>query len=84
MADGMFPIYSLRICLHLPDRLQLLKVPRLEMVQTVDSIKLADVLDKKWPVPAAGGPLKILIQVNTSSEDGAYRPLSMSKFLREL
>lgn len=50
---------------------QLLKVPKLEMVQTVDSIKLADLLDKKWSAPVAGKPLNILIQVNTSTEEGS-------------
>lgn len=49
---------------------QLLKVPRLEMIETIDSIKLADQLDKKWSSISPNVPLKILVQVNTSEEEG--------------
>lgn len=37
------------------------------MIETVDSIKLADLLNSKWAKP---DPLKVLVQVNTSQEKG--------------
>ncbi|XP_031633104.1 pyridoxal phosphate homeostasis protein [Contarinia nasturtii] len=48
---------------------KLLKVPRLEMIETVDSLKLANELNKKWGNISPSKPLKILVQVNTSQED---------------
>lgn len=49
---------------------QLLKVPRLEMIETIDSIKLADEVNKKFSNTPRTEPLKVLVQVNTSQEDG--------------
>lgn len=46
---------------------QVVKVPNLYMIETVDSIKLADLLNSKWSKP---DPLKVLVQVNTSEEKG--------------
>ncbi|KAF0717908.1 Aste57867_2023 [Aphanomyces stellatus] len=43
-------------------------VPNLYMVESVDSIKLASKLDKAWAETAAGRPLRVLVQVNTSGE----------------
>ena len=44
------------------------------MIQTVDSEKLADSLNKAWAKVKSQNPqkekLKILIQINTSGEDG--------------
>lgn len=51
---------------------QLLKVPRLEMVETIDSIKLANELNKRWSSILPNDPLKVLVQVNTSGEEGVY------------
>lgn len=48
----------------------MLKVPKLEMIQTVDSIKLADLLNQKWGNVSPTESLKVLMQVNTSSEEG--------------
>lgn len=48
----------------------MLKVPKLEMIQTVDSTKLADLLNQKWGNVSPTEPLKVLMQVNTSSEEG--------------
>lgn len=50
----------------------MLKVPRLEMIETVDSIKLANELNKKWGNISPNEPLKVLVQVNTSQEEGWY------------
>lgn len=40
------------------------------MIETVDSIKLADLLEKKWESMSMPEPLKVLVQVNTSQEEG--------------
>lgn len=52
--------------------LQLSKVPRLEMIETIDSIKLANELNKRWSSVSSSDPLKVLVQVNTSDEEGIY------------
>lgn len=46
---------------------QVLKVPNLYMIETVDSFKLADLLNSRWVKPP---PLKVMVQVNTSQETG--------------
>ncbi|KFM73868.1 Proline synthase co-transcribed bacterial-like protein, partial [Stegodyphus mimosarum] len=48
---------------------KLLGVPNLYMLQTVDSKKLADAVDKAWAKKQEVDPLKIMIQVNTSGEE---------------
>lgn len=40
------------------------------MIETIDSIKLADELNKKWSTISPNNPLNILVQVNTSQEEG--------------
>lgn len=50
---------------------QLVEVPGLAMVETVDSVKLADKLDNA--VEAVGRkPLPVLVQVNTSGEESKF------------
>lgn len=50
---------------------QLVEVPGLSMVETVDSVKLADKLDNA--VEAVGRePLAVLVQVNTSGEESKF------------
>lgn len=49
-----------------------MKVPNLYMIETVDSIKLADLLNSKWKSPE---PLKVLVQVNTSQEQGNWNQI---------
>ncbi|RHY25002.1 hypothetical protein DYB32_008568 [Aphanomyces invadans] len=44
------------------------EVPNLYMVETVDSIKLANKLDKAWGEKQSGSPLRVMVQVNTSGE----------------
>lgn len=39
------------------------------MIHTVDSVKLADLVDKAWSKQQKSEPLKIMIQVNTSGEE---------------
>ncbi|XP_033757081.1 pyridoxal phosphate homeostasis protein-like [Pecten maximus] len=48
---------------------KLLSIPNLDMVETVDSIKLAESLDNAWKKLKKTEPLKIMIQVNTSQEE---------------
>jgi len=48
---------------------KLLCIPNLYMLHTVDSAKLADMVDRAWSKLAKPEPLKIMIQVNTSGED---------------
>lgn len=52
--------------------MQVLKLPNLHMIQTVDSEKLANSLDAAWSKlqPTPSEPLRVLIQINTSGEDG--------------
>lgn len=40
------------------------------MVETVDSTKLANLLNQKWGNVSPKDPLNVLIQVNTSGEEG--------------
>lgn len=42
------------------------------MIETVDSFKLADLLNTKWGGLSKLDPLKVLIQINTSQEDGKF------------
>lgn len=50
---------------------KIIKVPNLHLVQTVDSEKLAESLDKAWQKNRleTEGKLKVLIQLNSSAED---------------
>lgn len=50
----------------------MIRVPGLEMIETVDSEKLANSLNKAWDQLETDNkkPLQILIQVNTSGEEG--------------
>lgn len=50
-----------------------LGAPGLYIVETVDSEKLAGNLDKQWAKIRSGeGKLNVMVQVNTSGEDGGY------------
>jgi len=48
---------------------KLLAIPNLFMVETVDSIKLASIINSIWEKLNKCEPLKVLVQVNTSGED---------------
>lgn len=54
--------------------LQIVNLPNLHMVETVHNAKLAESLNKAWEKVKAGNPekqqLNVLIQINTSGEDG--------------
>lgn len=50
---------------------KLLQSPNLYIVETVDSAKLADNLNKQWEKFRQGDErLRIMVQVNTSAEEG--------------
>lgn len=56
---------------------KLLGSPRLFMVQTVHSEKLADNLNKQWEkLRKEEEKLKVMVQINTSGEDGLYSIIS--------
>jgi pyridoxal phosphate enzyme (YggS family) len=50
---------------------KVVKLPRLHMIETIDSVKLAEAVNASWEKNRVQdqGKLKVLIQVNTSGED---------------
>ena len=46
-----------------------LGAPNLHMVETVDSIKLADAINKSWEKKENGSKLSVFAQVNSSGEE---------------
>uniref|UniRef100_A0A8C3TMB7 Pyridoxal phosphate homeostasis protein n=1 Tax=Chelydra serpentina TaxID=8475 RepID=A0A8C3TMB7_CHESE len=51
---------------------KLIAVPNLFMVETVDSVKLADKVNSSWQKKGASQRLKIMVQVKTSGEDSKH------------
>ncbi|XP_077161522.1 pyridoxal phosphate homeostasis protein [Paroedura picta] len=51
---------------------KLIAVPNLFMLETVDSVKLADRLNSSWQKKGSLERLKIMVQVNTSGEDSKH------------
>lgn len=49
---------------------KVLNTPNLYMIETVDSIKIATSLHEAWGKFNKAEPIKIMVQVNTSSEEG--------------
>lgn len=47
--------------------------PNLYMVETVDSNKIAETLNKQWETRNKSGKLKVMIQINTSMEESRSR-----------
>jgi uncharacterized pyridoxal phosphate-containing UPF0001 family protein len=54
---------------------KLLKIPNLEVIETIDSEKIAFTLNNTWPKlrKIDNSKLNIMIQVNTSNEEGLLR-----------
>ncbi|XP_072255243.1 pyridoxal phosphate homeostasis protein [Pyxicephalus adspersus] len=48
---------------------KLVAVPNLHILETVDSVKLADKVNASWQKKASNEKLKVMVQVNTSSEE---------------
>lgn len=55
---------------------KLIGLPGLYMVETVDSIKLADALNSSWAKLQKPNRLKTFLQVNTSGEESMFNNLS--------
>ncbi|XP_060106934.1 pyridoxal phosphate homeostasis protein [Heteronotia binoei] len=51
---------------------KLIAVPNLFMLETVDSVKLADRVNSSWQKKGSSEKLKIMVQVNTSGEDSKH------------
>ncbi|XP_069773567.1 pyridoxal phosphate homeostasis protein [Narcine bancroftii] len=51
---------------------KLMGAPNLFMVETIDSIKLADKVNLAWQKKQASHRLKVMVQVNTSEEDSKH------------
>ncbi|NXX29651.1 PLPHP protein, partial [Nicator chloris] len=51
---------------------KLLAVPNLFMLETVDSVKLADRVNSLWQKKGSSQKLKVMVQVNTSGEDSKH------------
>lgn len=52
----------------------LIGVPNLYMVETIDSVKLADKLNSSWQKLRASNSwgLKVMVQINTSGEESVF------------
>lgn len=60
---------------------KLLGSPKLFMVETVDSEKLADNLNKQWPkYRQSDERLPVMVQINTSAEDGINIYILINQF----
>ncbi|XP_062366544.1 pyridoxal phosphate homeostasis protein isoform X1 [Cinclus cinclus] len=51
---------------------KLIAVPNLFMLETVDSVKLADRVNSSWQKKGSSQKLKVMVQVNTSGEDSEW------------
>uniref|UniRef100_A0A8C5U8B4 Pyridoxal phosphate binding protein n=1 Tax=Malurus cyaneus samueli TaxID=2593467 RepID=A0A8C5U8B4_9PASS len=51
---------------------KLIAVPNLFMLETVDSVKLADRVNSSWQKKGSSQKLKVMVQVNTSGEDSKW------------
>uniref|UniRef100_A0A8C6REC0 Pyridoxal phosphate homeostasis protein n=1 Tax=Nannospalax galili TaxID=1026970 RepID=A0A8C6REC0_NANGA len=51
---------------------KLMAVPNLFMLETVDSVKLADKVNSSWQKKGSAGRLKVMVQINTSGEESKY------------
>lgn len=70
----LYVIHLVKITKKIP---QVLNTPNLYMIQTIDSQKLANIVNTTWEKldKPDKQPLRVLVQVNTSGEDGnQYHP----------
>lgn len=49
---------------------KVLSVPNLYVIETVDTVQIADALNNSWGKKNCGIELRIMVQVNTSREKG--------------
>lgn len=54
--------------------IQVLNTPGIYMIETIDSEKIASAVNASWDkiIKPNKEPLKVLVQVNTSSEEGMH------------
>lgn len=54
--------------------IQVLNTPGIYMIETIDSEKIASAVNASWEkvIKPNKEPLKVLVQVNTSSEEGSH------------
>ncbi|KAM4747210.1 pyridoxal phosphate homeostasis protein [Rhinophrynus dorsalis] len=51
---------------------KLVAVPNLHILETIDSVKLADKVNSSWQKKGSSEKLKVMVQVNTSSEESKH------------
>lgn len=51
---------------------KLIAVPNLSMLETIDSVKLADKVNSSWQKKGSTERLKVMVQINTSGEDNKH------------
>ncbi|XP_019603704.2 pyridoxal phosphate homeostasis protein [Rhinolophus sinicus] len=51
---------------------KLMVVPNLSMLETVDSVKLADKVNSSWQKKGSSERLKVMVQINTSGEESKH------------
>lgn len=67
---------------------KLVAVPNLHVLETIDSVKLADKVNASWQRKGTTDKLKVMVQVNVSSEDSKYglppsETIELVKHIRE-
>lgn len=55
-------------------------VPNLFMLETVDSMKLADKVNSSWQKKGSPERLKVMVQINTSGEESKWPDLKHRSF----
>lgn len=58
-----------RVSEKLPCHFLITVVPNLFMLETVDSVKLADKVNSSWQKKGSSERLKVMVQINTSGEE---------------
>lgn len=59
---------------------KLMAVPNLFMLETVDSMKLADKVNSSWQKKGSPERLKVMVQINTSGEESKWPDLKHRSF----
>lgn len=65
----LYVVCSSRVCEELPCLFLITAVPNLFMLETVDSVKLADKVNSSWQKKGSPERLKVMVQINTSGEE---------------
>lgn len=65
----LYVVCCSRVCEELPCLFLITAVPNLFMLETVDSVKLADKVNSSWQKKGSPERLKVMVQINTSGEE---------------